>query len=72
MPAKRSNKVNKSQKPAKAKVADLLALPTQEQDLTGPIFFWREYGNEYGYLSQWYNSPFTTEDKSIMFGTAEQ
>jgi ribA/ribD-fused uncharacterized protein len=37
-----------------------------------PVFFWREYGSEHGYLSQWYLSPFTTEDKSIVYQTAEQ
>jgi hypothetical protein len=37
-----------------------------------PIYFWREYGDEWGFLSQWYESPFTTADKSIVFHTAEQ
>lgn len=39
---------------------------------TGPIFFWREYGHKYGFLSQWYESPFHAEDKSIVYQTAEQ
>ena len=39
---------------------------------TGPIFFWREYDSQWGFLSQWYESPFHTEDKSIVYQTAEQ
>lgn len=39
---------------------------------TGPIFFWREYGSQWGFLSQWYESPFHTGSKDIIFQTAEQ
>jgi ribA/ribD-fused uncharacterized protein len=40
---------------------------------SSPIFFWREYGDEYGYLSQWYHSPFhTDDDSSVVYRTAEQ
>jgi ribA/ribD-fused uncharacterized protein len=39
---------------------------------TGPIYFWREYGSKWGFLSQWYESPFHTSDKSITYQTAEQ
>lgn len=39
----------------------------------GAIYFWREYGHKYGFLSQWYESPFYAgEDKSIVYQTAEQ
>ncbi|KAG0649861.1 Riboflavin biosynthesis intermediates N-glycosidase [Hyphodiscus hymeniophilus] len=45
---------------------------TSTDPKNGPIFFWREHGHEYGFLSQWYLSPFHAEDKSIVFQTAEQ
>jgi len=37
-----------------------------------PVFFWREYGSEWSFLSQWYDSPFHAEDESIVYKTAEQ
>jgi len=37
-----------------------------------PIYFWREYGSEWAFLSQWYPSSFHAADKSITFVTAEQ
>lgn len=27
----------------------------------GPVFFWREYEEAYGFLSQWYDSPFEVD-----------
>ncbi|KAH8778135.1 hypothetical protein BGZ57DRAFT_758053 [Hyaloscypha finlandica] len=40
---------------------------------SSPIYFWREYGEIYGYLSQWYHSPFHTDnDSTIVYQTAEQ
>lgn len=41
---------------------------------SSPIFFWREYGGgEYVYMSQWYHSPFhTDDDSSVVYRTAEQ
>lgn len=27
-----------------------------------PLFFWREFEEPYGFLSQWYEAPFTVED----------
>ncbi|KAG4441213.1 hypothetical protein IFR05_003331 [Cadophora sp. M221] len=41
-----------------------------ERDST--IYFWREYGSPYGYLSQWYPSPFTVPSAGITYATAEQ
>jgi hypothetical protein len=38
----------------------------------GAVYFWREYGSEFAFLSQWYASPFHAEDKDIVFQTAEQ
>lgn len=38
----------------------------------GAIFFWREYGSYYSFMSQWYASPFHAEDKDVVFQTAEQ
>jgi len=43
----------------------------------GPIFFWREYGNPYGFLSQWYPSTFTAPSPNegkgeLTFLTTEQ
>ncbi|KAK0104695.1 hypothetical protein ONS95_004968 [Cadophora gregata] len=37
-----------------------------------PIYFWREYGSQHSYLSQWYPSPFTVSGTSITYTTAEQ
>ncbi|KAE9376870.1 DUF1768-domain-containing protein [Stipitochalara longipes BDJ] len=40
---------------------------------SSPVYFWREYGEEHGYLSQWYHSPFHTEnDPTVVYQTAEQ
>ncbi|KAH7403537.1 hypothetical protein BKA64DRAFT_669280 [Cadophora sp. MPI-SDFR-AT-0126] len=36
------------------------------------IYFWREYGSPYSYLSQWYPSPFTVPSTGITYSTAEQ
>ncbi|KAH9218399.1 hypothetical protein DL95DRAFT_275177, partial [Leptodontidium sp. 2 PMI_412] len=36
------------------------------------IYFWREYGSLYSYLSQWYPSPFTVPSSGITYRTAEQ
>lgn len=36
------------------------------------VYFWQEYGSEYGYMSQWYESPFYAEDKDTTFQNAEQ
>jgi len=41
----------------------------QDQDA---VYFWRKYGSEWGFLSQWYASPFHAEDKEVIFQTAEQ
>lgn len=41
----------------------------------GPIFFWeggKTCRSEWKFLSQWYESPFHTGDKSIIYNTAEQ
>lgn len=39
----------------------------------GSIYFWREYGSEHCFLSQWYRSDFTTDDdKNIVYKNAEQ
>lgn len=27
----------------------------------GPVYFWREYEEPYGFLSQWYDSPFEVD-----------
>lgn len=27
----------------------------------GPIFFWREFEEPYGFMSQWYDSPFEVD-----------
>jgi ribA/ribD-fused uncharacterized protein len=48
-----------------------MASSTPENDK--PVFFWREYGDEHCYLSQWYHSPFRNpSDPTIIFQTAEQ
>ena len=38
----------------------------------GAVYFWREYGSEWAFLSQWYASPFQAEEEGIVFQTAEQ
>lgn len=37
--------------------------------LSGPIFFWREFEVPYGFLSQWYESPFEVD--GVTYQTAE-
>ena len=44
--------------------------PPAERD--SAIYFWREYGSPYSYLSQWYSSPFTVPSTGITYYTAEQ
>jgi hypothetical protein len=88
MPPQRSRrdaKPSKFSKPKASSQPEEPATQTAKKESTGSVFFWREYGNEYGYLSQWYRSPFTAEDfypdeekyedkrgKIIVFSTAEQ
>jgi hypothetical protein len=38
----------------------------------GPVWLWREVHPTWGFLSQWYESPFHTGDRSITYRTAEQ
>ncbi|KAI7657553.1 hypothetical protein KC319_g9482 [Hortaea werneckii] len=40
----------------------------------GPVFFWREYEQPYGFLCQWYPSPFVAPQvhPTHVFGCAEQ
>lgn len=35
----------------------------------GPVFFWREFEEPYGFLSQWYESPFEVD--GVTYLTAE-
>jgi ribA/ribD-fused uncharacterized protein len=50
-----------------------MATSSAKADVSSPVFFWREYGDKYGFLSQWYNSPFYTDDDStVIYRTAEQ
>jgi predicted NAD-dependent protein-ADP-ribosyltransferase YbiA (DUF1768 family) len=35
-------------------------MTTTDTDST-PLFFWREFEEPYGFLSQWYDSPFVVE-----------
>ncbi|CAK4034644.1 Hypothetical predicted protein [Lecanosticta acicola] len=39
------------------------------QDSTGPLYFWREFEQPYGFLSQWYESPFEVD--GITYQSAE-
>lgn len=34
-----------------------------------PLFFWREFEDPYGFLSQWYEAPFTVED--VIYASTE-
>ncbi|KAH7330109.1 hypothetical protein BKA65DRAFT_508520 [Rhexocercosporidium sp. MPI-PUGE-AT-0058] len=43
-----------------------------EEHEDSSIYFWREYGSPYSYLSQWYPSPFTLSSTGITYATAEQ
>ncbi|KAH8594306.1 hypothetical protein B0O99DRAFT_490262, partial [Bisporella sp. PMI_857] len=36
------------------------------------VYFWREYGDNRDFLSQWYTSPFTAAEEGITYVTAEQ
>ena len=50
----------------------LIMATIQAADST-PVYFWREYGDEHGYLSQWYHSPFHTDNgPTVIYQTAEQ
>ncbi|RMX73623.1 hypothetical protein D0869_13416 [Hortaea werneckii] len=44
------------------------------EEASGPIFFWREYEQPYGFLCQWYPSPFVAPQvhPTHVFGCAEQ
>lgn len=44
------------------------------EEISGPIFFWREYEQPYGFLCQWYPSPFVAPQvhPTHVFGCAEQ
>jgi ribA/ribD-fused uncharacterized protein len=51
----------------------VMATSSMKAEDSSPIYFWREYGEIYGYLSQWYHSPFHTDnDSTIVYQTAEQ
>ncbi|GAB1733491.1 hypothetical protein NU195Hw_g629t1 [Hortaea werneckii] len=45
-----------------------------DDENTGPVFFWREYEQPYGFLCQWYPSPFVAPQihSTHVFGCAEQ
>ena len=47
---------------------------SRENDATGPVFFWRESDEPYGFLCQWYQSRFKDADvhNSYVFNCAEQ
>jgi ribA/ribD-fused uncharacterized protein len=50
-----------------------MATSSAKADVSSPVFFWREYGDKHGFLSQWYHSPFHTDDDStVIYRTAEQ
>jgi predicted NAD-dependent protein-ADP-ribosyltransferase YbiA (DUF1768 family) len=36
-------------------------MTTENTTTTEPLFFWREFEEPYGFLSQWYDSPFEVE-----------
>jgi len=36
---------------------------------SGPLFFWREFEEPYGFLSQWYEDPFEAE--GVTYQSAE-
>ena len=38
----------------------------------GPVYFWKENDPEWGWLCQWYASPFHAEDEKIIYKHAEQ
>ncbi|KAL8823069.1 MAG: hypothetical protein Q9191_006206, partial [Dirinaria sp. TL-2023a] len=41
-----------------------------ETSILPSVFFWREYDEPYGFLSQWYDSPFTAPSLSSATATA--
>jgi len=46
---------------------------SKAEDPNDPIYFWREYGTEHCFLSQWYESEFTTDaNHDIVYKNAEQ
>ncbi|KAH8808161.1 hypothetical protein F5884DRAFT_857704 [Xylogone sp. PMI_703] len=45
---------------------------TSKEEQEGPIYFWKPHGSEYGFLSQWHESPFQDADKAITYSSAEQ
>ncbi|PMD48603.1 hypothetical protein L207DRAFT_505637 [Hyaloscypha variabilis F] len=50
-----------------------MATTSVQAEDSSPVYFWHEYGEEHGYLSQWYHSPFHTEnDPTVIYQTAEQ
>jgi predicted NAD-dependent protein-ADP-ribosyltransferase YbiA (DUF1768 family) len=59
--ARKSNTIGKAK--AKAKAA---AVETSAEPATGAVFFWREYGHEYGFLSQWYESDWEHDGTSYI------
>ena len=36
-------------------------MTSQSTTTSAPLFFWREFEEPYGFLSQWYDSPFEGE-----------
>lgn len=36
------------------------------------LYFWQETSGEAPWLSQWYHCPFYSDDKQIIYNTAEQ
>ncbi|KAI7219539.1 hypothetical protein KC333_g2916 [Hortaea werneckii] len=48
--------------------------PSTAEEASGPIFFWREYESSYGFLCQWFPSPFVAPQvhPTHVFGCAEQ
>jgi predicted NAD-dependent protein-ADP-ribosyltransferase YbiA (DUF1768 family) len=44
-------------------------VPTTRDPHSGPLFFWREFEEPYGFLSQWYECAF--EHDGIRYVTAE-
>lgn len=46
----------------KARPYRTMASPTTMPDTSlDPVYFWREYEEPYGFLSQWYDSPFEVD-----------
>jgi predicted NAD-dependent protein-ADP-ribosyltransferase YbiA (DUF1768 family) len=36
---------------------------------SGPLFFWREFEEPWGFMSQWYDSPFEVD--GVMYASTE-